>query len=82
MDKRIGSILILLEDRSSADELNRIISGYASIIIGRLGLPSQIPSKSIINLVIEGSTDEVGALSGKLGRLNGVQVKSAFLKSN
>ncbi len=82
MEKRIGTIIILIEDREVAPILNSIISEYAECIIGRLGLPSQVHKKSIINLIVEGTTDEVGAFTGKLGRLQGVQVKSAFLKGS
>ncbi len=80
MNKRLGTIIILVEDRSVSVELNAIISEFGECIIGRMGLPSQVHKKAIINLIVEGSTDEVGALTGKLGRLQGVQVKSAFLK--
>jgi metal-responsive CopG/Arc/MetJ family transcriptional regulator len=30
----------------------------------------------VISLVIEGSTDRISALTGKIGRLDGVEVKS------
>lgn len=82
MEKRIGSILILVTDKKVAPLLNIIISEFADIIIGRQGLPSHITGESIISLVLEGSTDEIGALSGKLGRLDGVSVKSVVLKIN
>ena len=81
MEKRIGTILILVTDKRSVDEMNHIISEYANIIRGRQGLPSQENNRSIISLVIEGSNDAIGALSGKLGRLGGIQVKSAMIKN-
>lgn len=81
MEKRIGTILIVVSTKESVDVMNRLISDYSSIILGRQGLPSRVDNRSIISLVIEGTNDEIGALSGKLGRLNGIEVKSAVIKN-
>ena len=82
MEKRIGSVLIMIESRSEIDKLNQIISNHANIIIGRQGIRLQDKEKSIISLVLEGTTDELGGLTGQLGRLNGIQVKSIVLKNH
>ncbi|HOG20177.1 MAG TPA: hypothetical protein PKW37_07030 [Salinivirgaceae bacterium] len=81
MEKRIGAAIILIKDRSSATQLNEIISRHSNIIIGRQGVP--LPSKgiSVITLIFEGSTDDIGSLTGQIGRLQGLQIKSATLKS-
>ncbi|MBD3291208.1 CopG family transcriptional regulator, partial [candidate division KSB1 bacterium] len=62
------------------DRLNTILHDYSSIIIGRLGLPYRERRLSIISLIVDGSTDEIGALTGKLGQLPQVTVKTAFAK--
>lgn len=80
MEKRIGTAIILIEEKNSIDALNTIISKHSQIIVSRQGLPRQ-NGQSIISLVLEGSTDEIGSLTGQIGRLNGVQVKSALLKN-
>jgi putative iron-only hydrogenase system regulator len=80
MEKRVGTILIQVEHREIAQQLNEIISKHSHIIIGRQGLPRS-SGQSIISLVLEGTTDEIGALSGQLGRLKGIQVKSVLLKN-
>jgi putative iron-only hydrogenase system regulator len=77
MEKRIGSILILVEEKESINDLNNIVSKHANIIIGRLGLPNE--NRSIISLLIEGSTDMIGSLTGQLGRLKGIKVKSVVM---
>lgn len=82
MDERIASILILVEDRESVAALNKIISTYADIVIGRQGIRLVKNKKSVISLVIEGSTDKIGGLTGKLGRLSGIRVKSLVMKDN
>lgn len=80
MEKRIGSILIAVENRVQAKQINAILSEHADIIIGRMGLPSSEAGVSIISLVIEGTVDEASSLTGKLGRVPTVNLKSAFLK--
>lgn len=81
MEERIGSVLIMIENRDEIDKLNQIISNHANVIIGRQGIRLQDKAKSIISLVLEGTTDELGGLTGQLGRLNGIQVKSIVLKN-
>ncbi len=80
MEKRIGTALILVESKENVHLLNEIISKHSTIIIGRQGLP-QSNGQSIISLVLEGTTDEIGSLTGQLGRLRGLQVKSIVLKN-
>ena len=79
MDKRIGTVIIGIENRESASNVNAIISKHSDIVIGRLGLP-RTEGMSLINLVVEGTTDEIGSLTGQLGKLDGIEVKSAVLK--
>lgn len=80
MEKRIGCVLILLEEKESASQVNAIISNHSSIIIGRQGLPVKNSPTGIISLVLEGTTDQIGSLTGQLGRVHGVDVKSVVLK--
>ncbi len=80
MEKRIGGILILIEDKDTVPELNSLISQHAEIIIGRQGLPVRSGGIGLISLVVEGTTDQMGALTGGLGRLPGLRVRSVVLK--
>ena len=79
MEKRIGTIIIGIENRQEAPSVNAIISKHSDIVIGRLGLPRS-EGMNLINLVVEGTTDEIGSLTGQLGKLDGIEVKSAVLK--
>ena len=79
MDKRIGVVGIVIEDRGkTANKVNEILSDYGEIIIGRMGVPSKELKLSLISLMVEGTPDEVGALTGKLGNISGITLKSAF----
>lgn len=80
MEKRIGTVIIEVEDKENVQHLNEVISRHANIIIGRQGLPRN-NVLSIISLVLEGTTDEIGSLTGQLGRIAGIQVRSVLLKN-
>lgn len=80
MEKRVGTALILIESRENVQHLNEIISKHSDIIIGRQGLPRS-NGQSVISLVLEGTTDQIGSLTGQLGRIKGIQVKSVLLKN-
>lgn len=80
MEKRVGSAIILIETHENVQQLNEIISNHSQIIIGRLGLPRST-GQSLISLVLEGTTDKIGSLTGQLGRLSGIQIKSVLLKN-
>ncbi len=62
------------------ERLNRTLSEYGSIIRGRMGLPFPDSQISVISLIVEGSTDEIGAMTGKIGRLDGVEARSVLAK--
>ncbi|MFH1912758.1 MAG: TM1266 family iron-only hydrogenase system putative regulator [Pseudomonadota bacterium] len=80
MQKRIGIIGIIIKDRNmAAAKVNTILSDHGEMIVGRMGLPFRDRGMNIIDLIIEATTDEVGALTGKLGMLDGVQVKSLLV---
>ena len=80
MEKRIGAAIILVENKEHIDEMNHIMSIHSSIILARQGVPVREKGISIITLILEGTTDQISALTGKIGRLNGVQVKSVLTK--
>jgi putative iron-only hydrogenase system regulator len=78
MEKRIGVIAILVTDKSGVQQLNSVISLHGDIILGRQGMPLRDKAVSIISLIVEGTTDQIGSLTGKIGRLTGIQVKSVL----
>ena len=78
MEQRIGAVIILIGEGGDIHRINAIISEHAQIILGRQGIPLRDRSASVISLVLEGNTDLIGSLTGKLGRLPGVRVKSVL----
>lgn len=81
-EKRIGVIGIVIENREAVPQVNQILSEHAEMIIGRMGLPYREKDIAVISLIVDGSTDKLGALTGKLGNLPQVTVKSALTKSS
>lgn len=79
MERRIGVIGIVVDcPEEVGEKVSQLISLHSSIIVGRMGIPYRTRGLSVIALTVEGTTDEIGALTGKLGNLNGVTVKSAL----
>ena len=78
MQTRVAVIGIIIEDKSSVDELNKIISQYSEYVVGRMGIPYHKRDISIISLSVEAPQDVISGFTGKLGRLKGVQAKTAF----
>ena len=80
MEKRIGAIIILVQDKENIHRLNDILTHHASIIIGRQGIPIRERGVNVISLVVEGTNDEISTLSGQLGRIEGVTSKAVMAK--
>ncbi len=81
MTQRLGFIGIVVEDPSCAADINKILSRFGQIIAGRMGIPRLSHNEtgvSVITLIVQGTTDEIGALTGQLGNIGGVQVRSAL----
>jgi putative iron-only hydrogenase system regulator len=78
VEKRIGAVVIIVREPDRVEALNRILSTHASMILGRQGIPLRDREINVISLVLEGTTDELGALTGRLGRIPGVRVKSVL----
>jgi putative iron-only hydrogenase system regulator len=81
MDKRIGIVGIVIEDFSCVERVNTVLHEYAGLIVGRMGIPYRERGVSVISLIVDGSNDEISALTGKLGRVAGASVKSMVTKN-
>jgi putative iron-only hydrogenase system regulator len=80
MEKRIGGVTLIVKNRETVDRLNHILSDYGDIIRGRMGIPFIESHINVISLIVEGTTDEIGALTGKIGRIEGVEARSVLAK--
>ena len=81
MEKRLGFVGIIVEDRrKAAHAVNELLSEYGELIVARVGMPYKERKCCVITLIVDATTDELGSLTGKLGALDGVSVKSALTK--
>ena len=79
-DERMGFVGLVLESRDQAARVNQILGEFGEMIRGRMGVPDREAGGGVIGLIVEGTNDRIGALTGRLGSLKGVQVKSALMK--
>ncbi|MBO4544028.1 MAG: hypothetical protein K6F29_00840 [Bacteroidales bacterium] len=80
MEKKIGIISIAITQQESVGDINNLLTSYANIILSRNGLPLRDEGVFVISLVVKSDGDTINALTGKLGRLSGVKVKSILIK--
>lgn len=77
--RRMGVVGIVVTNRlENAPKVNEILTSYGHIIVGRMGIPYRERGFSVIALIVDGTTDELGAMTGKLGSIPGVKVKTAL----
>lgn len=81
MEKRIGTITLLVTDRSKSEDINHIISEFADIVLCRQGLPFHVRPIAVISLIVEGQMERINSFTGKLGRLGGVEAKAFVAKT-
>ncbi|GHV45518.1 CopG family transcriptional regulator [Clostridia bacterium] len=80
METRVAILAILVENGESVEKINAMLHEYAVYIIGRMGLPYRARGVSIISVVLDAPHDTISALSGKIGRLDGVSAKTVYSK--
>lgn len=78
METRIAVISIIVEKPEAAAALNELLHQYSRYVIGRMGIPYRQRGISIISVAVEAPQDAISALSGKLGRMDGVSAKAAY----
>lgn len=79
-DKKIGVAAIIIEDAASAREVNDVLHKFGRLIVGRLGIPYRERGVNVISVVLDGTPDEISALTGQLGKIADVTVKAAVSK--
>jgi putative iron-only hydrogenase system regulator len=78
VETRVAVIGIIVENSDSVEKLNGLLHDYAPHIIGRMGVPYREKNLSIISVAVDAPQDIISALSGKIGKLPGINVKTAY----
>lgn len=75
-NKKVALIGMMIQDSNAAEKVNEILHDFSEYIVGRMGIPYRERNVNIISIVIDAPENKISALSGKLGMLQGVTVKS------
>ncbi|MBP3435725.1 MAG: iron-only hydrogenase system regulator [Clostridia bacterium] len=78
MENRVAVMSIIVENKESVEPLNALLHEYGEYVIGRMGIPYHKYDISIISLAVDAPQNTIAALSGKIGNLEGVGVKTAY----
>lgn len=78
METRVAVISIIIDKPDSVQQMNEILHDYSEYIIGRMGIPYKEKGVNIISVAIDAPQDKISALSGKVGKLDGVSSKTAY----
>ena len=81
METRIAVIAIVAENRNHIDEMNHVLSAYGEYVIGRMGIPYPKKGVSLISVAVDAPNETISALTGKLGNIEGITVKTAYSKA-
>ncbi|MGI6360865.1 MAG: TM1266 family iron-only hydrogenase system putative regulator [Bacillota bacterium] len=80
METRLAIISIIVENRINAESINVLLHKYEQYIVGRMGMPYEKKDLAIICILIDAPEDIISGVSGKLGMLQGVSVKTTYSK--
>ncbi|MBO4677192.1 MAG: iron-only hydrogenase system regulator [Oscillospiraceae bacterium] len=80
METRVAVLSIIVEKEDAVSELNDLLHRYRQFIIGRLGIPYRQKGVSIICIAMDAPNDEINALTGALGRIDGITAKATYSK--
>ena len=78
METRIAVMSIIVENGDSVQETNTLLHEYSDYIIGRMGIPYRKRGLSIISIALDAPQNTISTLSGRIGNLPGVSVKTAY----
>ena len=78
METRIAVMGIIVENLASVEALNALLHDYRAYIIGRMGIPYKDKGISIVSIAVDAPQDVISSLAGKVGKLDGISVKTAY----
>ncbi len=81
MEKRCVIVGILAENpQKNLLQVDKILNGFREIVKGQITLPCFLEDRTAIVLITYATTDQIGALTGKLGKIKQVKLKSVIPK--
>ena len=77
-ENRIAVAAIIIEKKESVQALNLLLHEYGNYIIGRMGVPHTSKGVYIISIALDAPQDVISALTGKIGRIEGISTKTVY----
>ena len=81
METKVAVLSIIIDNMGSVEKVNELLHRYSDYIIGRMGLPYKPKHLNTICIALDAPMDKINALSGSLGRLEGVSAKASCAKA-
>ena len=78
METRVALLSIIVDKKDSVEKLNALLHEYEEYIIGRMGIPYKKRMVNIISIALDAPQNTTSELAGKIGKLEGVNVKTSF----
>ncbi|MBQ8497946.1 MAG: iron-only hydrogenase system regulator [Clostridia bacterium] len=78
METRVAVMSIIVENSDAVEQINALLHENGEYIIGRMGIPYRKRGINIISIAMDAPQNTISALSGKIGNLSGVSVKTAY----
>ena len=78
METRIAVMGIIVENMESVEILNSILHDYGEYIVGRMGIPYRKKNVNIVSIAVDAPQDVISSMSGKIGKIEGISVKTAY----
>ena len=78
METRVAVMAIIVREGTSVEALNGLLHQYGRYIIGRMGVPYRQRGVNVISVALDAPQDVISALSGKIGRLEGITAKTVY----
>ena len=78
METRVAVLAIIVREGQNVAALNDQLHQYGSYIIGRMGVPYRQRGVNVISVAMDAPADVISALSGKIGRLEGITAKTVY----
>ncbi len=79
-ETRVALLGIVIENTDSVEKMNAVLHRYRSYIVGRMGIPYHKKNINIISIALDAPNDVISAISGKIGMLDGVSIKTVYAK--
>lgn len=77
---RIGLVGVAFDAATGAlGNIESVLAAFADVVVARMSLPQCAADTGLLTVVVNASTDQIGALAGRLGMLESVRVKSLVL---